>query len=92
MLGKCASAPRNVPVGCWWTSALAGEAYFALLTAWRLWRRLRPFPKRHLYTRFPPNCDVHERGRLRPLYVDSSRQLRAKSSHWRRQGERVKLT
>jgi hypothetical protein len=59
------------------------EAYFALAVERRLWRGLRSFPGRPAYGRFPPNCDVHESGRLRPLYVDSGRPLRANSSHSR---------
>jgi hypothetical protein len=52
-------------------------AYFALAVERRLWRGLRSFPGRPAYGRFPPNCDVHESGRLRPLYVDSGRPLSA---------------
>jgi hypothetical protein len=37
---------------------------------------LLPLPTRWTKDQTPPNCAVHGRGRLRPLYVDSGRQLR----------------
>jgi hypothetical protein len=50
-----------------------GEAYFALAMEWLLWRALRSFPRRRLYSRSPPNCDVQGRGLLCPLNIDSGR-------------------